>query len=82
MEGDTEIKSRMIHSLRHSEATKDFYTESIKQFNPLIQFDPEPNIELTEARVELYKITISFDDGGNINFLLFSHLQFLPRYLR
>ena len=73
-EDEPERKSKMLHSLRHCEATKDFYTESIKQINPLIQFDPEPNIEITEARVELYKISISFDDGGNINYLLFPHL--------
>ena len=82
MECDTKRKNGMLHSLRHAEATKDFYTESIKQINPLIQFDPEPNIELTEARVELYKISISFNDRGNINCLLFPHLPFLLRYCR
>ena len=56
----------MIHALRHCEATQDFYTGSIKQINPLIQFDPQPNLELNETRVELYKISISFEAGGNI----------------
>ena len=71
MEGDSKRKSSMLHAFRHCEATKDFYTGSIKQINPLIQFDSEPNIELTEARVELYKISISFDDLGNIEFNIF-----------
>ena len=68
-------KSKMLHSLRHCEATKDFYTASIKLINPLIQFDPEPNVELTEARVELYKVSISFDDRGTYVILIFYYFR-------
>ena len=69
IESDPERKSGMLHALRHCEATQDYHTGSIKQINPLIQFDPQPNREFNETRVELYKISISFDVGGNINFL-------------
>ena len=76
IEGDPERKSSMLHALRHCEATQDFHTGSIKQINPLIQFDPEPNRVLKETKVELYKISISFEAGGNMIFRFFriSHL--------
>ena len=67
-------KSKNWHCLRHCEATRDFWNGSIKQINPLIQFDPEPNNEITEARIELYKISISFTPIGK--FLLKSCAHF------
>ena len=63
-ETDPDQKIGLLHSLRHCEATREIYTSSIKQLNSLIQFDPEPN-QMTEAKVELYKVTISFQPGGN-----------------
>ena len=76
-ETDPKQKSRNLHCLRHCEATRDFWNGSIKQINPLIQFDPEPNNEITEARIELYKISISFTPIGK--FLLNSCAQFFFR---
>ena len=64
-ETDPERKRGNLHCLLHCEATRDFWTGSIKQINPLIQFDPEPNHELKEAKIELYKISVSFTSGGN-----------------
>ena len=64
LETDPECKLAYLHCLKHFEASRDFAIGSIKQINPLIQFDPEPNHELKEARVELYKISISFTTGG------------------
>jgi len=80
----------MLHALRHCEATQDFHTGSMKQINPLIQFDPQPNRELKETKTELYKISISFEAGGNINtrFLYLipltclKRVTFLLRYYR
>ena len=70
-ETDPEKSSGMIHCLRHCEATRDFYTGSIKQINPLVQFDPEPNHALTETKVELYKLSISFEAGGKKPIFIF-----------
>ena len=55
------MKELKLHTLRMYEASHDFWTESIKELNPLLQFDPEPNKELKEAKVELYKISVSFN---------------------
>ena len=65
-ETDQEMKSNYLHTLRKDEATRDLWTESIKEINPLIQFCPGPNLELKEAKVELYKISVSFSTGGKI----------------
>ena len=65
-ETDSQRLSEHLHGLRHCEATRDFWCGSVKQVNPLIQFDPEPNRELKEARVELYKISVSFTSVGNV----------------
>ena len=64
-ESDPERKRGNLHCLLHCEATRDFWKGSIKQINPLIQFDPERNHELKEAKIELYKISVSFTSGGN-----------------
>ena len=63
-ETDQDQKLNYLHGLRFSEAIQDLWTESIKELNPLIQLDPEPNLELKEAKVEFYKITVSFSTGG------------------
>ena len=65
LEPSDEMKKGILHALRHCEATHDLWTESIKDIYPLIQFDPIPNQELKEPKIELYKISISFT-GGNI----------------
>ena len=62
-ETDQEIQSRYLHALRDNEATQNLWTASIKEIKPLIQFCPGPNLELKEAKVELYKISVSFSIG-------------------
>ena len=64
-ETDQEMKSKYLHGLRDLEATRDLWTESVKEINPLIQLCPGPNLELTEAKVELYKISVSFSLGAS-----------------
>ena len=66
LETDPTVKLSILHCLHHNEATRDMYCGSIKQMNPLIQFDSKPNRELKEPRAELYKISISFEEiaGG------------------
>ena len=69
-ETDQEMKSKYLHTLRVNEAFHDIRTASIKEINPLIQFCPGPNLELKEAKVELYKISVSFSLGGKIGLKL------------
>ena len=59
-ETNQQIKSQYVHLLRSGEAKKEIWSQSIKEISPLIQFDPEPNRELKEVKVELYKISVSF----------------------
>ena len=54
-------KMTFLHLLRDLEANRDFHTGSMRQINHLIQFDPKPNLELKEARQEIYKISVSFE---------------------
>ena len=70
-ETDQEMRLQYLHALQHNEAVHDYWTESIKELKPLIQFDPEPNLELKEAKVELYKISVSFSSGGKIELILY-----------
>ena len=56
-----ELKMMCLRELRGNEIEKDFNTDSIRQINNLIQIDPTPNIELKEARCEIYKISVSFE---------------------
>ena len=55
------LKIDRLHILRGSESERDFHTGSIRQIYHLIQFDPKPNLELKEARLEIYKISVSFE---------------------
>ena len=52
-------KNRLFNQLRLAESKRDFHTGSLRQINNLIQIGP-PNLELKEARCEIYKISISF----------------------
>ena len=55
-----EKKMQYLHQMLAHEAKRDFYTDSLRQIKQLIQIGP-PNLELKEARCEIYKISISFD---------------------
>ena len=59
-ETNPESKEGYLHQLQDWEAVRDFHTGSMRQIDHLIQFDNNPNIELKEARCEIYKISISF----------------------
>ena len=52
---------KYLHQLRAHEAQRDFDAGSIRQIDHLIQIDPTPNLELKEARCEIYKISVSFE---------------------
>ena len=50
--------------IKFYEALRDFYTQSLRHINHLIQIDEKPNLELKEARCEIYKISLSFRAHG------------------
>ena len=52
---------RFLYRLLDTEAARDFDVGGLRQINHLIQMDPTPNLELKEARSEIYKISISFE---------------------
>ena len=54
-----------LHQLRDAEARRDFWTGSIREIHHLIQQTP-PNIQLKEARCEIYKISVSFDSSSKL----------------
>ena len=56
---DSEVKEVLFKKIKSEEARRDYYIESLKQINHLIQIG-KPNFELTEPKWELYKISISF----------------------
>ena len=63
-ETDPETKRNHLYSLRDAEARRDFYRGSLKPINHLIQFDQEPNLDLKGVRLEIYKISVSFEPKG------------------
>ena len=64
-ERDPETKRiNRFYALRGEEARRDYHTGSLKSINHLIQFDKEPNLDLKEVRLEIYKITVSFEPNG------------------
>ena len=66
-ENETRPDQKMVclSELRDSEARRDFFTGSVRQIHNLIQIG-SPNLELKEARCEIYKISVSFRPRGKI----------------
>ena len=54
-------KKKYLHHLREFEARRDFFTGSLRQINHLIQIDATPNLELKQAKCEIYKVSVSFE---------------------
>ena len=63
-ETDPAKKENTLNLLRSTNARRDFYIGSLRQINHLFQIDPEPNRDFTEAKWEIYKISINFTPGG------------------
>ena len=57
---------RFLYRLLDTEAARDFDVGGLRQINHLIQMDPTPNLELKEARSEIYKISISFEPKSKV----------------
>ena len=63
-------KERLFYDIKMHEARRDYYTRSLKSINHLVQIDEKPNLELTEPKWELYKISISFRPKGKFHEIL------------
>ena len=53
------LKESVLCSIKFHESRRDYFTASLRQVNHLIQIG-EPNLELSEPKWELYKVSISF----------------------
>ena len=60
LETDPEQKELSFYQVLEQEAFRDYHTESLRPINNLLQIDRKPNLELTEPKEELYKISVSF----------------------
>ena len=54
-------KEMMFTKVKYHEGQRDFYAPCLKQINHLIHIDQKPNLDITEAKWELYKVSISFE---------------------
>ena len=63
---DAEGKAHSYHYLLEREAIRDYHIESLRQINNLLQIDQKPNLELTEPKEELFKISVSFQPKGMV----------------
>ena len=50
-----------IMKVKFHEGQRDYYSPGLKEINHLIHIDQKPNLDLTEAKWELYKVSISFE---------------------
>ena len=57
---DSTQRSQYLDHIQANETYRDFYTQSLRHINHLIQIDEKPNLELKEPRSEIYKISLSF----------------------
>ena len=57
---DPDDRNHFIERIKFQEAIRDFYVESLRHINHLVQIDETPNLELKEPRCEIYKISLSF----------------------
>ena len=57
---DPTMNVTILNALREAKVRRDYYLCSLKQLNHAIQFDVTPNLDIKEARPEIYKITINF----------------------
>ena len=53
-------RKRLFYQIKFFEGMRDYYSQSLKPINHLIQIDEKPNLEFMEPKWELYKISISF----------------------
>ena len=58
-------KNHTWNMILDAESARDFFAvSSLRQFNHLIQFDDNPNLNIKEPIWELYKISLTFESTG------------------
>ena len=68
-------KKSLFEMILYGEASKEFYTPSMKHIKPLVQFD-KPNFEIVEPQWELYKVSLSFQQtNGEFSLHPACHMQ-------
>ena len=82
-ETDPILKENALNLILETTAQRDFFIGSLRQINHLFQIDGQPNRDFTEAKWEMYKISINFRPGGkwlrgNVNV---SSFQLKPKSL-
>ena len=70
MEYSPSNEERLFHEIKFFEGIRDYYSQSLKPINHLIQIDETPNLEFMEPKWELYKISISFRAIGRSHQIL------------
>ena len=60
----------MLYQIKFEEARRDYFAQSVKSINHLVQIDEKPNIELMEPKWDLYKITLSFQAKSKFHEIL------------
>ena len=66
-------RKSLFHQIKFFEGIRDYYSQSLKHINHLIQIDEKPNLEFMEPKWELYKISISFQPVGRYHQNLVTH---------
>ena len=60
-------KADWFHALLDAEGRRDYHLGSIRPINHAIQFDQTPNLELKEAKWEIYKVSVGFHPICELN---------------
>ena len=63
-------RKMLFYQIKFFEGIRDYYSQSLKHINHLIQIDEKPNLEFMEPKWELYKISISFRAIGRSHQIL------------
>ena len=64
-----------------AESARDFFAvSSLRQFNHLIQFDDNPNLNIKEPIWELYKISLTFESTGEKPNSYMVHIKYMVLY--
>ena len=66
---ENSLKESVLCQIKFLESERDYFTVSLRQVNHLIQIG-EPNLELSEPKWELYKVSISFQQICKFNNLI------------
>ena len=61
--GPPSAKESKIRKTMYHEGLRDYFTASLRQIKHLNHVDQKPNLELMEPKWELYKVSISFQEG-------------------